>query len=323
MRVPLGRQAGEHAPPAAWAVIALLLLLPRASWAEEHLRRETPLVVAAVQLEVGPEIVASYDAYRDEVRRLTRQAVDGGAALLVFPEYAGALLALLPFAWALDGAARAEEALERIRQREPWIRSVRDVFIAGSGVAERAMRDIYGEIAGALGVTIVAGTYFAADPRARVLTNRAVVFGPDGELLYQQDKVLLTEFEEGLGLAPGEMDGARAFEVAGRRVALTICRDTFLEEWEWQHRAADLWIDLRANGEPFGPEVAERFEHALPARLLGSGVRHGITVCLTGKLLEFLWEGPSSHLRRGETGLESVASAATWDRGEVMVLRVP
>ena len=200
---------------------------------------------------------------------------------------------------------------------------MRDLFLFSSDAALAAMSDVFGEIARDLAVTVVAGTYFArgTDAAGRpTLTDRALVFGPSGGLVYEQDKAYLTEFEEAMGVSPGDPAAAHAFAVGGRRVVLTICRDTFFDAWDAAYAGADLWVDIKGNGEPYTPEVAQRFARAVPVRLRASGVAAGLTVCLTGKLLDFVWEGPSSVSRLLADGTVVEGERARSARGEEIVV---
>lgn len=333
---------GPMRVPAARRVLAAIVCISFTSWralgafaegAREMGARELEprelappragLRVAAVQLLVSERDVSSLPAFREHVRRAARDAVAAGANLIVFPEYTGALLALVPWAWAIEGSTSATEALERIRRREPGIGSMRDLFLAGSDEALRGMGEIFGGLAAAHGLTVVAGSYFARGIDGAgntVLLHRALVYAPDGRLLYSQDKVFLTEFEEEIGMLPGSSSAARPFMVERYLVGLTICRDTFLDLWERLYAGVDLWVDIKGNGEPYTPEVEERFTRALPARLRSSGVRAGLTVCLNGALLDFVWEGPSSAVRQREDGTIETLAAAHSARGEEVLV---
>jgi hypothetical protein len=56
----------------------------------------------------------------------------------------------------------------------------------------------------------------------------------------------------------------------------------------------DLWIDIKANGALYTQEERQRFLRAVPARITEGDIPYGLTVCLTGSLLDMLWEGESS-----------------------------
>lgn len=275
-------------PPRALLWLALLCCLPR-GFAQEH----RALRVAAVQFSIGAQDLTSGSAYRAHVTRLVERCLLFEPDLILFPEYTAAFLALLPYGALIRDAASVEEAFRRVRARESLAGSPRELLLLNSGLAERAAEELFGGLARRHGVAVGAGTYFASNGEGR-LVNRAVVFGPDGQLLHVQDKVFLTPYEEEvLGLEPGRLTGAAPFLLGGWRIGLTICRDTFFPEWEQRLGRVALWVDLQGNGEAFTTEVRERFQEALPARLVGGGVPYGLTVCLTGGLMGLGWEGES------------------------------
>jgi predicted amidohydrolase len=262
-------------------------------------RAEPPgeLRVAAVQLCIAPADLASTSSYAQRITGLVERCLPYAPDLILFPEYASAFCALLPYGQFLQEAGSPEEALRRALAREPLARSLRELLLLNSGLAERSLRELFGGLARRHGVAVGAGSWFAAQSSGgrTVLVNRAVIFDPRGEELYSQDKVFLTDFEEDrLGLSPGRLEAARPFLVDGRRVALTLCRDTFFADWERVLSEAELWVDLKANGEPFAAQARASFLRALPARLPGAQVPYGLTLCLTGGLAGLSWEGEST-----------------------------
>jgi predicted amidohydrolase len=285
------------------------------------------LRVAAVQLCVGPADLASFSAYAGRITGLVERCLPYRPDLILFPEYASAFFALLPYGPELREADSLEEALRRVLAGEPLARSLRDLFLLNSGLAERGLRELFGGLARRHAVAVGAGSWFAARSSGSrtVLVNRAVIFDPRGQELYSQDKVYLTPFEEDrLGLAPGRLEAARPFLVDGRRVALTLCRDTFFEDWERVLAGAELWVDLKANGQPFTAREREAFQRALPARLSGGQVPYGLTLCLTGGLAGFAWEGESSLvLWRPGDGVRALARAASPAGEEILFFTLP
>jgi predicted amidohydrolase len=308
--------------PAALVPVALAALLgallavaaaPAAAGAPGELR------VAAVQLRISPAELASWDSFRGHIERLVERCLQFRPELILFPEYASAFLALLPYGGLIRDAGSVEQALRRALEREPLARDLRDLFLLNSGLAERAARELFGGLARRHGVSIGAGSWFAAESSGGriVLVNRAVIFDERGGELYAQDKVFLTVFEEELlGLVPGRLEAARPFLVRDRRVALTLCRDTFFADWERILREAELWVDLKANGEAFTAQVSAAFQRALPARLPGAGVPYGLTLCLTGGLAGLVWEGESSLVFRDPDGGLRVLLRADSPAGE-------
>jgi len=285
------------------------------------------LRVAAVQLSVDSAMLGSLEAYRARITAIVERSLPSRPELIVFPEYTAAFLALVPHHREIEGAQSVAEGLERVRAADPLIGSLYDLFALESGWVERALEELFGGLARRHGVTILAGSYFAWSPGGNGgrLTNRSVVFGPDGRVLYRQDKVYLTPFEEELlGLSAGRIDDARPFPIEGARVGLTICRDTFFSPWEQQLEDSDLWIDIKANGIAFTEEERERFERALPARIRSGEVPYGLTVCLNGTLLDLLWEGVSSLVgKNGPDGVFTLRAAPSPREEELLLLSVP
>ncbi len=309
---------------AALAVAVLPRTLPAAPAAPGG-----PLRVAAVQFRIDPQALRSFAAYRERIGALVQRAVEGAPGfrpqLVVFPEYSGAFTALIPYGDVLARAETVEQALAEIRRGEPLVRTLHDLLALNSGVAGRAVEEIFGGLARRYGVAIVAGSHFAwSQEGGGRLVNRAQVFGPDGRRLYSQDKVFLTEFEsDAVGVEPGSLADARPFRVDGRLVGLTLCRDTFFPEWERVLGGTDLWIDIKANGTAFTEEERKRFLRALPARLRSVPVPYGLTVCLTGKVLDLLWEGRTSLAawQGGEVRYRQQAARA--DDQEILYLSLP
>jgi len=285
-----------------------------------------PLRIAAVQLRLTEAMLSSFAAFEERIAALTAAAAVHEPDLIVFPEYTGVFLALVPYAsaWGDDEDLTVETAFAAIRRREGLAGSLKELFLLNSGLAERALGEIFGGLARRWEVPVLAGSYFACEvkPDGRAeLRNRAVLFGPEGQRLYSQDKVFLTDFESALlGLEPGRREEARPFVLAGRSLGLTVCRDTYDRGWEEHFRDLDLWIDIKANGVAFDQQERQSFQRALPARIAASGVPLGLTVCLTGEFLELFWEGESSLVRREAEGVRYVWRAADPKAEEIALL---
>jgi predicted amidohydrolase len=274
------------------------------------------LRVAVVQFRVDPSTYASQESFRKAVTATVEQAVRGqGPDLVVFPEYTCVFLAMLPYARELQGAAGVADGLSRVQAVHPELGTLRDVFLAQSAAAQRILAGVFAPLARRHRVTIVAGSAFVAENSQggrEELRNRAFVLGPDGRLLRAQDKVFLTDFERDVaGLSPGRIEDASPFVVAGARVCLTLCRDTFFAEWEDLFHGVDLWIDIKANAVPFTADEREDFRRALPARLPRAGVLHGITACLVGSFLDLTWEGESSVIECTDRVVRTISAATS------------
>lgn len=324
-----------------WAVRVLLAVAFFTGAAVLTAEQQT-LTVAAVQFEVNEDTYRNPQRFERRVSALAEEAAEEGADLVVFPEYINVFLLFDDYSASIRRSDTAQEALARIvGQREDEAGRadtdgaadvngfdetadadtvLRRIVEDGAAETEDHIVELWGRIARRENVHIVAGTYFAVTTApveggdGPALVNRALVFGPDGDRVHEQDKSFLTPFEsDRIGLessTPGQID---TFEVDEFEVAVTICRDSFFEEWEPRFRDADLWLELRANGEPYTQEVRRRFEGALAERVASTPVPAGVSSGLTGSFLDFLWEGPAYVVDDDGTRVESSEDARGTD----------
>ncbi len=256
------------------------------------------LKVAAVQLHIDEDLYSSVESFRRRISELIAECRQFEPDLIIFPEYTSVFIALIPYSRIIKKAANIAEAWEMIKKQEPLLKSYSDLFLFNSGLVERVIYSVFADLAAEHGVNIIGGSYFAWKKTGEndvTLRNRAFLFDDKGRLIYVQDKVFLTRFErEIIGISPGSMENAIPFSINQRRIALSICRDTFMSDWEEHFAGSDLWLDIKANGTKYTPEEAASFMRALPARIGPAGVGAGITTVLTGEFLDLFWEGESS-----------------------------
>ena len=288
--------------------------------------RSLALRIAAVQLEIQRSDLRSFSAFRSHIEALMMRSIAFKPDLIVFPEYTSVFLALIPYYPVIRASKSAVEGITRIAAQDPLIEGFRDLFLFNSGLVERAMEEIFAALARQYKVAILAGTYFAWSEKGREvrLVNRAVVFNQEGKIAYIQDKVYLTPFEEQLlGISPGMIQEAAPVVLNGYRIGITICRDTFFRTWVEVHSGSDLWIDIKANGTAFTGEEQERFLRAVPARIAEGDVPFGLTVCLTGSLLDLLWEGESSLVGKDrDRGFRFVEKATSASEEEILFFSI-
>lgn len=150
----------------------------------------TSLRVAASAFPMVP--VASEAAWRERFIGACSFAKDGGAQLIVLPEYVTAPLLTLDPAWGR------------------WTRTWLDTAIS---------------TARTLKLHILAGTHLVEE--RRVLRNRAALVAPDGSVAFQ-DKLHPTPWERSWGLEPTRTLSLHT--VAGARIAVLICYDVEFPE---------------------------------------------------------------------------------------------
>lgn len=155
--------------------------------------------VAAAQYDMGE--FQSWDQYAAKLEQWTRTAVDGGAQLLVFPEYAS--MELVSLFHARTGANIADQLGELQHYNDAYIELHRDLSRQHQ-------------------VFIVAGS-FPLRLSATVFRNRAYIFSPRGDLAYQ-DKLHMTRYEaEHWGITPAEE--VKVFQTMLGTFAVSICYD--------------------------------------------------------------------------------------------------
>jgi predicted amidohydrolase len=306
--------------------ILILLILggSKGAYCDDH--AESRFVVAAVQPHIDESLYRSFEAFEQGIESLAGPNFDGDGVvdLVVFPEYLGVFLAVVPYMRSISDAADFVEAFGVISE-ERRIESLYELFKRESSGVARVMDRVFGSLAHRLGAVVIGGSYFHWDPVRRTLTNRAVVYDQKGRRLYAQDKVFLTDFERHIvGLDAGEFEDARLFRVGGMDLALTLCRDTYYREWEERFTEADLWIDIKANGEVYDRDQEESFARALPARISATGVPYGLTACLTGSFLDLFWEGPTSLVASdGTGGYRRLAAVPSPRSAGILIVEVP
>ncbi|BEV01751.1 carbon-nitrogen hydrolase family protein [Novosphingobium olei] len=155
--------------------------------------------VAAAQYPI--DRLADWEAYAEKLERWVTLAVEGGADLLVFPEYGAMELA------SLDP--------ETMGDLQGSIATVSDLL--------PKVDDLHAELAARHRVHILAASAprRGADGRFR---NVARLFAPNGKR-GEQEKLVMTRFErEQWSIAPGST--LRLFDTALGRIAVTICYDS-------------------------------------------------------------------------------------------------
>lgn len=157
--------------------------------------------IATAQYDIG--YFESFNAYREKVICWVDEAREKGAELLVFPEYACMELTSL-FA-------------------EPLRQNISDQLVAYQDLHEDFCR-LYEGLAVQHQLYIQPGTFPVADKSGSGYLNRAYLFGPQGEIGYQ-DKQIMTRFEdEHWQISPG--NELKVFDLPFAKVGINICFDS-------------------------------------------------------------------------------------------------
>jgi len=245
---------------------------------------------------------------------LTRQAVEAGAHLIVFPEDTGThLLGLLPGTRQLTPEVSLEDAIGA------WGEGIQvaDLFRAVAPAARPIFETTFSILAAGFGVHIVAGSLLLPETDGR-LYNVGCLYGPDGRLIGRQRKAHLFPIEQKWGLACGTEVGV--FHTPVGRLAFPICMDhTFFESARVAYlQGAEVLIDPSANPEPYDFHEQMR---GVWGRVQENPM-YGVLACMVGRIAGFTFEGRSAvyaplALTPERDGI--LAQAATPDQEEILV----
>jgi len=233
------------------------------------------ITVGAVQWQVSEKRYSSIDTFETAARYWLDQTEV--ADLVIFPEYTSVFCALF-FSEGTDPA------------------NVK----AGSAQTRAYLDQFWGKEAQQRNCWILAGTYL--EESQGNLYNTALIYGPEGSVVYEQQKCFLGDLEKKYGLSEGKVSEVNPFEIQQIPMALTICRDTYHEIWEEHFTRGQLWIDIKANELEY---TEEYYHQALPSRLPDSVIPYGLTVSLTGSIMDYSFEGITQWRDRIRPLLES------------------
>jgi nitrilase len=153
--------------------------------------------VAAVQMISSPTV----DENIVTARRLVTQAAQGGAKLVLLPEY-----------WAIMGLADSD----KVKVAEP--------------LGQGPIQDFMSGLARELKIWLIGGTLPLASDDADKVINTTLVYNPDGEHVSRYDKIHLFGFSKGSEsynesktIVPGKNIGV--FEAPFGKVGMSVCYD--------------------------------------------------------------------------------------------------
>ncbi|MBM4465801.1 MAG: nitrilase [Chloroflexi bacterium] len=270
--------------------------------------------VGVVQLRL--HITGDAGRFASAMYRPLREAVAGGAQLVIFPEDTGTcLLGLLPGIGKL--AAQAGSLDEAVASAAGQGATVADVFKVVAPGARRAYQAAFSALARRFSVHIVAGSIMLPDEAGR-LYNVACLFGPGGRIMGRQRKTHLFHIEQDWGVTPG--DQINVFDTPVGKLAFPVCMDhTFFEPQRiaWL-LGAEIMVDPSANPEPY--QYWEQLR-GVWGRVQESPA-YGILSCLVGQFMGFTFEGRSgvyAPLEMTPAGDGILAHAETADQEEVIL----
>ena len=256
----------------------------------EALPAELPRVrIAAVQFNI--DLSASAVSYARHVHALVSQAVEGGASLVIFPEYTS-----LPLVGLMPGARRLSRALESAaaipKQARPAggsdYATMALAFRLSAVAAQRVYHTTFSTLAARFRVTILGGSIIEPGSDGR-LRNAAYLYGPDGGLLARQVKTHLMPSEVAMGYARGEEIVVAETPVG--RLAFPVCMDhTYFETARIAALlGADLLVDPAANNDYYDAYAQAR---GVWSRTQETQV-YGVLCCAVGRVAGVVFQGRS------------------------------
>jgi predicted amidohydrolase len=268
------------------------------------------VALVAIQLDIGPDVLASADAYRRALEASVVVPAGADARLIVFPELAGhlALVALAPerarraktLASALAAAA-VRRPFEMLRGAATAVRlgPRHAILSALAPDGERFWKSVFGPLARRLDAYVVAGSHLRLGSGGE-LTNASLLYAPDGRLLATTDKVNLVPGVEdavkgGLGLSRGTADALPVIPTPFGRLATLIGYDAALAPRSPEERFQPLGDHVAAD---IIAHPTTNFGDVAPLLAAHATARYGVTAHLRGSVLDLAFDGESRVIGR-------------------------
>lgn len=276
--------------------------------------RPSKIRVAAIQMKL--ELIKQNHArtYAETIYRLTKEAVDQGAQLIVFPEDSGVpLVSLIP---GLENLA-AQGLDSAVSEVSGGDTKVADVFRILSPAVRRIYETTFSTLARSFRVYIISGSAYLEDDDGK-MRNISYFFDPCGNIIAKQRKLHLLPLEAEWGFEPGSR--LEVLDTPLGRIAFPICMDaTYFETFRIARlREVDIVAIPAANNEEY---LFWRTMRGIWPRVQESQVL-GVSAAAVGNLVGIVFTGRSGllgplELTPSEDGY--FAQANTFDEEEVVV----
>ena len=294
-----------------WAA-TLAVALGASPGVSQAAEKPAPIVrIVAVQMKVEPAMYRDREAFEAAMDRVVGAAAAKKAktcpTLVALPEDVGLGLVFLGQmetvkgattireAGALLGQKMASDVMERIGTH--GVSPVRALLLATN---DAWLRDTYygtfARLAKKHGIYLAAGSAPISRPGSSEVRNVAVLFGPDGEILSETDKVHLIPLEEaeGLDLSPGRVADLPVAQTPFGKVGTAICYDGFHDDVldHLTARGATIILQPSFNPAPWTKEQETDWATGLWQRLKARPeVRAGVNPMMVGGLWDIVPEG--------------------------------
>lgn len=158
----------------------------------------TPDMVRVSTAHVTPRLYTRLEDYVDDMESYVRDAADSGAHLVVFPELCG----LTPLLLMPGCSGYLKEIRDRWDPLEPLgAEALKIVLEETAQLALDASCTLFSQLAGRFGLYICMGSIPL--PADHEFTCRSFLFGPDGKIVLEQEKLYPSPWEKALGVRAG------------------------------------------------------------------------------------------------------------------------
>src|SRR5690554_655629 len=244
------------------------------------------LIVAALQIKVL--LYDDIGDFMDKMNELVFKAVEGGAQLIVFPENnLTQLLGLFP-GMKSDSEGQRDKGIDSVLAEMDEAIKIADILGFTGEIIKNIASAIFSELAAQYKVYIMSGT--GMFPGNKGIFNIGFLYGPDGNLIGQQQKTHLMPQEKEWGLKRG--DRLDVFDTDIGRMALPVCMDaSYFESFRiLALKGVEIVMVPISNPDPeYNYWTAMR---GIWGRVQESGV-YGVKSALVGQLLGFTFTGQS------------------------------
>ncbi len=272
------------------------------------------VTVAVVQMQL--DLVNEGLQFAAKYYSLVQEAVERGAQLIVFPEYAWLpILGLLP---PVRNIARQGVSLDEAVNELGGGRglTIEGVFRTIAPAVKRIFETTARELAMRFRVFLMPGTALTMD-RAGHLFNTAYLFAPDGSLIGTQNKLHPTTLEKDWLTTGCEIS---VFDLGFTKIAMPVCMD--FTYWETTRiatlRGAEILLDMSADATANDYYLAIRGDETRIQESLAYSTR---AYCIT-KLFGLNFCGPShiaAPLGLYDNATTYLARTQTHNREEIIV----
>lgn len=298
--------------------IAGSLGLVLASSAAASPRRHARARIIAVQLKISTDMYRDAGTFKAVMDRVVGAAAKRRArscpTLVALPEDVGLGLIFLGQwetvkdakdirdAGALLGAKLGEPVMGAVMQH--GVSPTRALLMTAN---ELYLRDAYYQTFSALAskchVYLAAGSAPLSRAGSPSVANRAVLFGPDGKIMGEWDKVHLIDLEGplGLDLAAGKVEDLAVVDTPFGKVGTSICYDGFHDDVldRLTSQGAEVILQPSFNPKAWTPAEETDWSTGLWQRLKARQGVVGVNPMAVGSLFDVICEGRSNIVGAG------------------------